>query len=99
MPDGSSTAHLYVPKVVTTFLEGYSLDSLRRDAVAGLTVGFPCTLAASRLLGHMLFGVSANDPITLIAVAFPLIAVAVIAGFVPLRRAMRVDPMVALRYE
>jgi predicted permease len=68
-------------------------------ALAGLAVGVPCTFAASGLLGHMLFGVSANDPLTLIAVAFTLIAVAVIAGFVPLRRAMRVDPMVALRYE
>jgi len=68
-------------------------------ALAGLAVGVPCTFAASRLLGHMLFGVSANDPVTLIAVAFTLIAVAVIAGFVPLRRAMRVDPIVALRYE
>jgi SulP family sulfate permease len=38
MPDGSSTAHLYVPKVVTTFLEGYGLTSLRHDVVAGLTV-------------------------------------------------------------
>jgi putative ABC transport system permease protein len=68
-------------------------------AVAGLAVGLPCTFGASRLLGHMLFGVSANDPVTLIAVTFTLIVVAVIAGFVPLRRAMRVDPMVALRYE
>jgi len=68
-------------------------------ALAGLAVGVPCTFVASRLLGHMLFGVSANDPVTLIAVAFTLIAVAVIAGFFPLRRAMRVDPMVALRYE
>jgi predicted permease len=68
-------------------------------ALAGLAVGVPCTFAASRLLGHMLFEVSANDPVTLIAVAFTLAAVAVIAGFVPLRRAMRIDPMVALRYE
>jgi putative ABC transport system permease protein len=68
-------------------------------ALAGLAAGLPCTLAASRLLGHMLFGVSANDPVTLIAVAFTLLTVAVVAGFVPLRRAMRVDPMVALRYE
>ncbi len=68
-------------------------------ALAGLTVGVPCTFAASHLLGHMLFGVSANDPVILIAVAFTLIAVALIAGFVPLLRAMRVDPMVALRYE
>ncbi|MGH9702170.1 MAG: FtsX-like permease family protein, partial [Candidatus Acidiferrales bacterium] len=68
-------------------------------ALAGLAVGVPCTFAASRLLGHMLFGVSANDPITLLVVAFTLIVVALIAGFVPLRRATRVDPMVALRYE
>jgi len=68
-------------------------------ALAGLAVGVPCTFAASRLLGHMLFGVSADDPVTLIVVAFSLIAVAVIASLVPLRRAMRVNPIVALRYE
>ncbi|HYL10495.1 MAG TPA: ABC transporter permease [Candidatus Acidoferrales bacterium] len=65
----------------------------------GMAVGVPCALAASRLLGHMLFGVSANDPATLAAVTFALVAVAAFAGYVPARRAMRVDPMVALRYE
>jgi putative ABC transport system permease protein len=68
-------------------------------AVVGLAVGLPCALAASHLIGHMLFGVSANDPITLAAVAFTLAAVAALAGFVPARRAMQVDPMVALRHE
>lgn len=67
--------------------------------LAGLAVGVPCALAASRLLGHMLFGVSANDPATLAAVAFALAAVAALAGYVPARRAMLVDPLVALRYE
>ncbi len=38
MPDGSSTAHLYRPKLITTLLEGYSLASLRHDLVSGLTV-------------------------------------------------------------
>jgi putative ABC transport system permease protein len=66
---------------------------------AGLALGVPCALAASRLLGHMLFGVSANDPATLAAVAFVLAAVAAVAGYVPARRAMLVDPMIALRYE
>ncbi|MGC1416320.1 MAG: ABC transporter permease [Candidatus Acidiferrum sp.] len=66
---------------------------------AGLAVGLPCALAASRLLGHMLFNVSANDPATLVAVAFCLVGVAGMAGYIPARRAMRVDPMVALRYE
>jgi putative ABC transport system permease protein len=66
---------------------------------AGLAVGLPCALAASHLVGHMLFNVSANDPATLAAVAFSLAAVAALAGYIPARRAMRVDPMVALRYE
>jgi putative ABC transport system permease protein len=65
----------------------------------GMAVGIPCALAASRLLGHMLFGVSANDPATLAGVALVLAVVASLAGYVPARRAMRVDPMVALRYE
>jgi len=47
----------------------------------------------------MLFGVSANDPATLATVAFVLAAVAAVAGYVPARRAMRVDPIVALRHE
>jgi putative ABC transport system permease protein len=68
-------------------------------AFAGLALGVPSALVASRLVGHMLFGVSANDPATLAAVAVTLSAVAAFAGYVPARRAMRVDPMVALRYE
>jgi putative ABC transport system permease protein len=66
---------------------------------AGLAVGIPCALAASRLLGHMLFGVSSHDLATLAAVAFILAAVAAFAGYLPARRATRVDPLVALRYE
>jgi predicted permease len=67
--------------------------------LAGLAVGLPCALAASHLVGHMLFNVSANDPATLAAVAFSLATVAALAGYIPARRAMRVDPMVALRYQ
>jgi len=66
---------------------------------AGLVLGLPSALAASHLLGHMLFGVSANDPATLAAVAFTLALVAAMAGYIPARRAMSVDPMVALRQE
>jgi putative ABC transport system permease protein len=68
-------------------------------AFAGLALGVPSALVASRLLGHMLFGVSANDPATLAAVAITLAGVAALAGYVPARRAMLVDPMVVLRYE
>ena len=66
---------------------------------AGLAVGVPCALAATRLVGHMLFDVSASDPATLAGVAFALSAVAALAGYVPARRATRVDAMVALRHE
>jgi putative ABC transport system permease protein len=68
-------------------------------AFAGLAIGVPCALAASRFIDHFLFSVSASDPGTLAAVAFVLAAVAALAGFLPARRAMRVDPMAALRYE
>ena len=68
-------------------------------ALAGLALGVPSALVASRVVGHMLFGISAKDPLTLAAVAVTLAAVAALAGYIPARRAMRVDPMVALRYE
>ncbi len=68
-------------------------------ACAGLAVGLPCALAASHLVAHMLFNVSANDPATLAAAALALAAVATLAGCIPARRATRVDPIVALRYE
>ena len=67
-------------------------------AAAGLAFGIPGALAASHLLGHLLFGVSANDPATLVAVAATLVVVAVTAAYVPVRRAVRVDPMLALRH-
>jgi putative ABC transport system permease protein len=67
--------------------------------LGGLALGLPSTLAASRLLGHLLFGVTAYDPSTLAAVAIVLGAVAAIAAYVPARRAMCVDPMVSLRHE
>jgi ABC-type antimicrobial peptide transport system permease subunit len=64
---------------------------------AGLALGLPCALAASHLVVHMLFNVSANDPATLAAVASRLASVAALAGYVPARRAMRFE--VALRSE
>jgi putative ABC transport system permease protein len=78
---------------------GMILREILIVTLAGLAVGLPCALAASHLVGHMLFNVSARDPATLAAVAFILAAVAVLAGYVPARRAMRVDPMAALRHE
>ena len=68
-------------------------------AALGVAIGLPCALAASRLIASMLYGVSAKDPVTLTAVSALLVGVAALAGWIPARRATRVDPMVALRYE
>jgi predicted permease len=70
-----------------------------RLALLGLALGIPASLAASRLLGHMLFNVSASDPATLAAVALCLCVVALTAGYLPARRAVRIDPLRALRHE
>ena len=68
-------------------------------AAAGTAIGLAATLALTRLVETLLFGVSARDPFTFIAVPAILLLVASTACFIPARRAMRVDPMTALRYE
>ncbi|MGH9641742.1 MAG: FtsX-like permease family protein, partial [Terriglobales bacterium] len=65
----------------------------------GLVTGVPLALALTSLIGSQLFGVRPADPLTFAAVAVLLMLVAFAASYVPARRAMRVDPMVALRYE
>jgi predicted permease len=65
----------------------------------GLLVGIPLALASTRLLHSFLFGLNSTDPLSLIAVILLLAIVAAVAGFIPARRAARIDPMVALRYE
>ena len=70
-----------------------------RLAVAGVVAGSLIALAAARLIRGLLFEVSATDPLTFVAVAGGLLAVALLASYIPARRATRVDPMIALRGE
>jgi predicted permease len=82
---------------------GSILSLVMRDLVAvlagGLAAGILISLAATRVLQQMLFGLGPRDTVTLFAAAGLLTAVALVAGYLPARRATRVDPMVALRYE
>lgn len=70
-----------------------------RLALAGVVLGVIGSLAATRLLSSLLFGVSTKDPLTLLIVSVLLTIVALLACYIPARRAMKVDPLEALRYE
>jgi ABC-type antimicrobial peptide transport system permease subunit len=67
--------------------------------LAGVVLGLPAALGAGRLISSMLYGLTPADPVTIGAAVAFLLAVAALAGYLPARRASRVDPMTALRYE
>ncbi|HVN06833.1 MAG TPA: ABC transporter permease [Bryobacteraceae bacterium] len=70
-----------------------------RLALVGVAIGVAASFLITRLISSLLFGVSASDPVTFAAVAAVLCGVALLASYIPARRAMRLDPNTALRYE
>jgi predicted permease len=78
---------------------GLVLSDAALMALAGVPIGLVAAVGLMQLIRTMLFGISPADPVTYISVAALLSAVAMLACYIPARRAMRVDPMVALRHE
>jgi ABC-type antimicrobial peptide transport system permease subunit len=68
-------------------------------AALGVVIGIPVSFAAARLIESVLYGLKITDPATIVLAALVMIAVAALAAYLPARRASKVDPMVALRYE
>ena len=79
-------------------IERVTVDG-RLLGVLGALIGLPSAYLMTRLLGALLYGVGPADPITYVAVAVVLSAVALVASYLPARRATLVDPMIALRAE
>jgi ABC-type antimicrobial peptide transport system permease subunit len=67
--------------------------------LAGMAIGLPAALAGGRLVGKLLYGLSGTDPLSLGGAIAVLTAAGLLAGYLPARRAARIDPLVALRYE
>jgi len=80
-------------------IAGHVLSYSLRLIGMGVLIGLACALMCAHLLSSLLYGVQATDAVTFLCASFALASIALLASYIPARRAMRVDPMVALRYE
>jgi predicted permease len=82
---------------------GSVLSMVLREAgklvLLGIVIGVPAAMLAGRLFSSMLFGLRATDPLSMVLVVAVLLAITLLASYIPARRATKVDPMIALRYE
>jgi putative ABC transport system permease protein len=78
---------------------GMVLSRATRLAGLGIVLGLIASLGVTRLMSSLLYGVKPSDPFTYAAVSLLLMAAAVVAAYIPARRAVQIDPLVALRYE
>jgi ABC-type antimicrobial peptide transport system permease subunit len=75
------------------------LQEAGKLVLLGVVIGIPSALLASRLFSSMLFGLKGTDPVSMFVVIAVLLVITLLASYIPARRATKVDPMIALRYE
>ena len=95
---GVSVAALPAASCVSFLLRWFLLSSMVL-VLMGMIIGIPAALASARLITSWLYGVGGADPLTIVVSALLMTAVALLASFLPARRASKIDPMIALRYE
>ena len=78
---------------------GMVLKEVALVVLIGVAIGLGVSLATTRFISSLLFGLAPNDPVTVIFAAIVLMSAAALAGYLPARRATKVDPLEALRYE
>jgi ABC-type antimicrobial peptide transport system permease subunit len=78
---------------------GMVIREVLTQGIVGIVIGVAGALAAARLIANRLYGIESTDPVTLATAALTLLLCITIAGYVPARRASRIDPMRALRHE